>query len=227
MTLYIAPIVEGQTEEKCVARLLYRVWQELLSQPTRLQVLKPFRGRRDALVHPNGVVLGQMVHKQFLKLHAKTKKEVDATSLLLILLDAEDDCPAELAPKLLRIAIDVCKDAQIACVLAKKMFENWIVAGCKTLAGKHRLPDDLQPPKNPEDYKGAAWLEAQIKRQDKKRKYRKPIDAEVFVQSMNVTTCLETAPSFAKLCRELQKCLPTVQDKGETPTDGGESEDPA
>ena len=52
MTFYIVPIVEGQTEQGCVERLLHRVWGELLCRPERLQIVEPFRGHRDALVHP-------------------------------------------------------------------------------------------------------------------------------------------------------------------------------
>jgi hypothetical protein len=41
MTLYIVPVVEGQTEQGCVERLLQRVWYGLLCQPERLQVPGP------------------------------------------------------------------------------------------------------------------------------------------------------------------------------------------
>src|ERR1700759_1368474 len=99
MTLYIVPIVEGQTEQGCVERLLHRVWQELLRRSDRLQVVEPFRGHRDELVHPNGVVLTATVRKAFVKLKAKAKKVVQAQLLVLILLDAEGDCPATLAPR--------------------------------------------------------------------------------------------------------------------------------
>jgi len=56
----------------------------LLQRPERLQVLEPFRGHRDALVHANGRVLNESVQKAFLKLQAKTRKDVEARSLLLI-----------------------------------------------------------------------------------------------------------------------------------------------
>src|SRR5205085_10605872 len=85
MNVYVAPIVEGQTEQGCVERLLHRVWGELLHRPERLQVLEPFRGQRDALVHPNGRVLTESVQKAFLKLQAKTRKDPAAQSLLLIM----------------------------------------------------------------------------------------------------------------------------------------------
>ncbi len=76
MTLYIVPVVEGQTEQGCVERILHRVWvHELLTQPERLQVVEPFRGHRDELVHPNGLVLAGTLRKAFVKLLAKSKKD--------------------------------------------------------------------------------------------------------------------------------------------------------
>jgi hypothetical protein len=50
MMLYIAPLVEGQTEAGCIERLLHRVWLELLGEPMSLQVLPPSRGKRDQLL---------------------------------------------------------------------------------------------------------------------------------------------------------------------------------
>src|SRR5438105_372031 len=104
MTFYVAPIVEGQTETKCVERLLWRVWSEILTAPERLQVLEPYRGHRDALVHPDGLALTQMVQKAFLELRAASRRDAQGPLLVLILLDAERDLPCELAPRLLQTA---------------------------------------------------------------------------------------------------------------------------
>ena len=207
MNVYVAPVVEGQTEQGCVERLLHRVWGELLHRPERLQVLEPFRGHRDALVHANGVALTESVQKAFLKLQAKLRRDAEARSLLLILLDAEGNCPAELAPRLLETAKQARGDAPIACVLAKRMLENWIVAGASSLAGVNGLPDPLQPPEAPEERSGSAWLIEQLRRRDRARKYTKTADAAVFVRAMNLQECRAKSLSFDKLCRELEAIL--------------------
>lgn len=215
MNVYVAPIVEGQTEQRCVERLLHRIWMELLQRPERLQVLEPFRGHRDSLVHPDGSVLSASVQKAFLKLQAKTRKDSEARSLLLILLDAESDCPAELAPRLLGTARQARPDATIACVLAKRMFENWIVAGATTLAGVNGLPDPLDPPDDPENHNGASWLEQQLRSQKQTRRYEKTVDAAVFVQKISLEHCRDRSPSFDKLCRELALPLQSEQPDAE------------
>lgn len=208
MNVYVAPIVEGQTEQSCVEQLLHRVWGKLLHRPERLQVLEPFRGHRDSLVHVNGVALADSVQKAFLKLQAKLRKDDQALALLLILLDAEGDCPAELAPRLLETARQARRDALISCVLAKRMLENWIVAGATSLAGVNGLPDPLEPPKNPEDRSGSFWLNEQLRSLGQARKYTKTADATVFVREMNLAECRAKSPSFDKLCRDLEALRP-------------------
>src|SRR5947209_7118581 len=123
MTFYIVPVVEGQTEQGCVERLLHRIWNELLCCPERLQIVDPFRGHRDELIHPNGVVLTATVRKAFLRLQTASRKDADARPMVLILLDTEGDCPATLAPRLLEIGRKALPaETRVSCVLAKKMF---------------------------------------------------------------------------------------------------------
>lgn len=204
MTLYVASIVEGQTETRCLERLLQRVWLELLAAPERLQVLEPFRGQRDALVHANGLVLGQKVQEAYLKLHAKLRRDSQGRGLLLILLDAENDLPCALAPRLLQTARQARADADISCVLARRMLENWFVAGASTLAGVNGLPDPLPIQDDPEERSGAGWLEEQFRLKDRTRKYTKTADAPAFARAMDLEGCRKHSPSFDKLCRELK-----------------------
>ena len=208
MTLYIVPIVEGQTEADCVERLLQRVWTELLAGPMRLQVLAPSRGQRDALLSPTGSQFAEKIEEAYAKLSRRLRRDSSGRGLLLLLLDAEGDCPAELGPRLLQTARRARSDANIACVLAKRMFENWIVAGASTLADVNGLPNPLQPPDNPEDRSGAAWLEQQLRSRKSTRRYKKTVDAAAFVRAMNLEQCRARSPSFDKLCRELARTLP-------------------
>ncbi len=208
MTLHIQPIVEGQTEQRCLERLLQRIWRELHSQSERLQVLEPFRAHRDRLVQENGQGLVACVLKAFEKLKVKSSALIDenvaARSLVLILLDAEDACPATLGPRLLEQAKSTLPtSASVTCVLANRMLENWIFAGASTLGGVNGLPAELLPRDLFEDRNGAGWLNEQLKRVHPTRKYKKTIDAEVFVRHMDLLECRKNSPSFDKLCREL------------------------
>jgi hypothetical protein len=108
----------------------------------------------------------------------------------------------------------------IACVLAKRMFENWIVAGASTLDGVNELPSPLPARDQFEDRSGAAWLEEQLRTQNQARKYKKTVDAEVFVRAMNLQECRANSPSFDKLCRDLESLESSPDsDAGPIPVD--------
>ena len=140
---------------------------------------------------------------------------------MLILLDAEDDCPATLAPRLLHTARTALPgESNVACVLAVRMFENWIVGGASTLAGVRGLPNPLPPRDGFEVIHGAGWLGRQIRSHNSKRKYKKTEDAEPFVRSMSLVECRTNCPSFDKLCRELERGLPAPSSEPTPSPDG-------
>lgn len=210
MTLYIASIVEGQTEQACLERLLQRAWAELLGQTERLQVLEPFHGPRDKLIHSPSD-LSKTIEQSLQKLYAKAKRDPDARKLLLVLLDAESDCPATLAPQLFKSAREIAPvDVSVSCVMPKRMLENWIVAGASTLGGINNLPNPLPVRDQFEQRSGAAWLDEQLRSVNKTRKYKKVIDASEFISRMDLYECRANSPSFDKLCRELEKRVPAA-----------------
>src|SRR5205823_13598470 len=98
---------------------------------------------RDALVNPKHPDFTDKIEEAYAKLSRRLRHDSSGQGLLLLLLDAETDCPAELAPRLLEAATRVRPDAPIACVMPKRMLENWIVAGASTLAGVNDLPAPL------------------------------------------------------------------------------------
>lgn len=208
MAVYIAPIVEGDTEAECVERLLQRVWSELLVAPVRLQVAVPTRGSRAALAHPNRSDLAEKLNEACAKLAHPLRKDPAGRTLVLLLLDADQDCPAELGPHLLAAAKAHRADVDVVCVLATRMFENWLVAGASTLAGVNDLPDVLPARDRFEERSGAKWLDDQLRSLDPARKYNKITDTLAFVRRFALQECRDNCPSFDKLCCELEALLP-------------------
>jgi hypothetical protein len=207
MTAFVAPVVEGQTEQLSVERLLHRVWHEQVHNPFRLQVLPASRGKRDRLAEGLRPDLPTKVEEACVKLGSNLA-DPSARCLVLLLLDAEDACPAELAPSLLAAAQAVRTDVPVSCVLARRMFENWLLAGAATLAGVNGLPDALPAVPDCEGPHGANWLGARLREGSPTRKYKKSVDAPEFVRRFDVTACRQLSPSFAKLCRELGRLVP-------------------
>lgn len=227
MTLLVAPVVEGQTEVQCVERLLQRVWADLPGAPGRLQVLTPTRGPRDQLGNPDRPELAAKVALAATKLTQPLRRTPSARGAVLVLFDADDDCPAQLGPRLLAAARGgVPPELLVACVLAKRMLENWIVAGASTLGTDHGLPDPIPPRSNFDELNGEAWLDAQLRAVNPARKYKKTADAVGFVQKMSLAECRANSDSFAKLCRELARFAAPPADPAQAPPADADAEAP-
>lgn len=210
MTCYIAPVVEGQTErEGSVERLLQRVWRECLGRGERLQVLRCSWDHRSSLTHPRRPTLPVKVDEARKRLASVARRDPAGRSPLLVLLDAEGDCPKDLGPRLLGVATAaVPSGTAVSCVLATRMLENGIVAGCATLGGVRGLPATLAAPADPEACNGARWLATQLRSVRKNRAYDKRADALAFVGRIDLAECRARSPSFDKLCRELETHFP-------------------
>ena len=93
--LRVAPIVEGQGEVECVPILLRRIWYELLSGEY-VEIVKPTRAKRHLIVKSGE--LEKTVRLALEKLINPPGSSDPA--LILILLDADEDCPRALGPNL-------------------------------------------------------------------------------------------------------------------------------
>ncbi len=173
-------------------------------------MLRPYRANRDGLVHPNRTDLTDKIEEAHADLSRRLSTDSSGRGMLLLLLDAEEDCPARLAPRLLARAKAARSDANIVCVLAKRELENWFKAAAASLAGVRGLPNDLPIPANPEEGDGGAWLTQQMRRRDRGRKYTKPTEAVELAKRMDLQQCRQHSPSFDKLCRDLEaRRIPT------------------
>src|SRR5262249_33433593 len=120
MTLFVAPIVEGATEEGCVKLILSRVWRDLLAAGdlAELAILEPNPARRGSLVKDGHPELAEEVEQAFRRLRPLLRRPGVDRGFILLLLDAEEDCPKTLGPQLLARARAARGDADISCVLA-------------------------------------------------------------------------------------------------------------
>lgn len=104
-TVQIASIVEGYGEVKAVPVLLQRIAHEIDPSITAL-VPEPIRVSKGKLKRSNE--LGPAVQLAYQK--------IGGQGGILILLDSDDDCPAELGPSLLREAQQARHDALVSVV---------------------------------------------------------------------------------------------------------------
>src|SRR5438045_2049103 len=121
----IACIVEGYGEVEAAPILLRRIVQDL--DPTLLLLIPspPIRIPPDKLVKANEL-------ERAVELAARKNNPPGA---VLILIDADEDCPAVLAPQLLARARKQRSDPPLAVVLAKREYEAWFLAAAVSLRG--------------------------------------------------------------------------------------------
>ncbi len=191
MSRSILAIVEGQSEEVSVPALLRRVLQEKM-QVFDVQVPEPFWLKR-------GKVVKRGELERAVKQGLRTRANVAA---VLVIMDADDDCPAELAPQLLLRAQSET-GLPVSVVLAKREFEAWFLGCLESYRGFQGIPADAVAPKDPEDddAKGA------LKRITRGAKYNTVADQVRFVEKMDLDLCRERCPSFAKLLRDLESLV--------------------
>lgn len=149
----IASIVEGQGEVTAVPILLRRIASEV-SPNIFVNARRPIRVRRHGVLKEKKLedavdLAGRQVGKQL--------------GGILILLDADDDCPKHLAEEVLRRARAARSDQHIRVVLAKREYEAWFLAAARSIAGKREIDKSTLPPAEPESIRGAkGWLDRRM-----------------------------------------------------------------
>lgn len=185
----IVTIVEGHGEVEAVPILLRRIARRL-APGTGLDLPRPIRIPRNRVVREG----------ELERAVALAARRAEADGRILLLLDANGDCPARLAPRLLERAVAARFDRRIRVVLAKMEYEAWFLASVASLAGRGGLDEDATPPEDPEAVRGAnAWLS---NRMPSGRPYRETIHQASFSNAMDLDRA-RSAPSFDKLVRDV------------------------
>ncbi len=189
----IVAIVEGHGEVEAVPVLLRRIAEES-GRGEVLDVPRPIRVGRQRLLK-----VGEL--ERTVELAARQSGRDGG---ILVLLDADRDCPKDLAEQILRRATAARRDRTIRVVLAKREFESWFVAAAASIAGERGLPPGLAAPAYPEqmnDPKG--WLSAHM---GPGRSYRETLDQPALASRMDLAEG-RRARSFDKLWRDVASLL--------------------
>ena len=189
----IATIVEGHGEVEAVPILLRRI-AERMSPDCPVQFVRPIRVQRQRVLKA-----GELERAVDL-----AARQAGTGGCVLILLDAETDCPRELAPNLLRRAREARRDRDIRVVLAKAEYEAWFLAAADSIAGQHGIRASTEPPDDAEAVTGAKeWLRA---RMPPGRSYRETLHQPALTAIFDLDAA-RSAPSFDKLWRDVSELL--------------------
>ena len=185
----VVSIVEGDGEVAAFPVLLGRIG-EWLSPEVPAAVLQPIRVRRDRFLNRE-----EEFRRHLLLAAAKAGED----GWILVLLDADDDCPAELGPQVLERARGVVPHRSVSVVLANREYEAWFLAAAESLHGQRGFAFENLPnfePEGPRDAKG--WLGERMAG----GKYRETTDQPAFSAMMDLKQAFDLSRSFRKLCSE-------------------------
>lgn len=184
----VASIVEGDGEVIALPLLLRRIG-EWRTPEAYVEVQNPIRVRRDRFLNRDDEF------GRYLQLAAGKSGN---NGWILILLDADDDCPSELGNSIAMRAAEHVPHRQVAVVLANREFEAWFIASADSLNGFRGFAHDGEPcdPERPRDAKG--WIRARMAGGT----YGETTDQPAFVTRMSLEQAHERSRSFRKLCSE-------------------------
>ena len=154
--LSIMAIVEGRGDEKAVPALLRRFLHERMSRYDIRTPKAKFAGGRSGL---------ESRFENFLNYAVK-----DGCNAILVVPDADKDCPLELATNLSARAAKASLSVPVAVVCAKSEFETWFICTLSdtrghSLSGRLDVPMPVCVPDNIEDIRDAkGWLQRHMHR---------------------------------------------------------------
>lgn len=188
----VVAIVEGDGEVAALPILLRRLaaWR---TAEVAAEVPTPIRVRRDRFLNREDEF------RRFLQLAAG---KCGNDGWILVLLDADDDCPAELGAEILTRARACIPHRRISVVLANHEYEAWFIAAATSLDGQRGFtfdPADVIDPESRRDAKG--WIRSRMAAGT----YGETTDQPAFSARMDLQQAFDDSRSFRKLCAEWER----------------------
>lgn len=187
MTPVIAPIVEGDGEEQAIRLLIQQIGYVRLGR--YIKVSKAYRLSR-----------GKMLRGRELCQAVRLQSEAVPTSPggVLVVLDADDDCPVELYGAVGRLV----KSSGLSCevVAANREYEAWFLAAMPSLRAHRAVHDDAAydgDPEAPRDAKG--HLAARMN-----TRYRPKEHQPAFSSLVDPDLAFTRSRSFRRLCNAVE-----------------------
>jgi len=187
----IAPIVEGYAEVQSVLVLLRRVLAEC--GHSDVVVARPFRVSRTRVVRPN----------EMERATTQTLRSREGVTGVLIVLDADDDCPAGLSPQL-RSRAQRVSSVPVEVVFAVRELEAWFLAAKESLRDYKGIRPDASAPPDPEAIRGA---KERLSQNMDGRTYLGAHDQAGFADRMDMNAAQQRSPSFAFFLEAVRRLI--------------------
>lgn len=188
----IASIVEGDGEVSALPILLRRLAAEW-APATVVNPLPPIRVRRDRFLNKD-----EEFRRQLLLAAAKSGED----GWILIVLDADDDCPKALGIDIFQRAQQYVPHRKLSVVLANREFEAWFIAAAASLHGSRGFSITANEPVEAEIPRNAkGWIREHMQGGT----YSEILDQPAFTARFDLQQAFDNSRSFRKLCTEWRK----------------------
>ncbi|MBI5211400.1 MAG: DUF4276 family protein [Elusimicrobia bacterium] len=192
----IYPIVEGHGEVGAVPVLLRRLLAQ--AQCYSVEVGRPILRTQ-----------AQFRSKEEVEKAVKLALLQPDCAAVVILFDGEDDCPKDVAPRVLSWAKGAAGRVPCDVVIAYREYETWFLSSVESLRGKCGISGIAVPPENPEarrDAKGA--LEEFM---PERRAYSETLDQPALSAVFDMGRAHRRSRSFRKLVKAVGEALSRLQ----------------
>jgi len=177
----LTAIVEGHGEVVSAGVLLRRLQDELGQYSPKIG--RPIRRKRSEFVREDALR------------HSVRLALLQGATAILILFDADEDCPKELAPRIEEWAKEEAGAVPVAVVLAKREFEAWFLASIESLRGLRGIAPGAAPPFDPEAASGAKEAVGRLMG----RSYSETTDQPALAAKFDLAVACRRTRSFRKL----------------------------
>lgn len=185
----VVSIVEGDGEVAALPVLLRRLCEWRTPQ-SAVEVLRPIRVRRNKFLNDP---------REFGRHLELAAGKCGPAGWILVMLDADDDCPKEYAPDIFGRARAIVGHRSLSVVLANREYEGWFIAAADSLHGHRGFSCELPVNFDPETVRDAkGWIGARMA----EGSYGETTDQPAFSARMDLKSAHDRSRSFRKLCRE-------------------------
>ena len=189
-------------------------------------------GRGEEIAVPS--LIREILHDRLCRYHIGTQKSIvtkgkgnlkkrlnsyiryalnEGCAAILVLLDADEECPVELASGLAARASALNAPVPIAIVCAKSEYETWFICSLSDSDGDEirqslGLPSSVVCPDDPESIRNAkGWL---TKRMPSGQAYRETADQNDLTHHIAIDVVHEKSRSFRRLCHAVRELADAV-----------------
>ena len=181
--MVVQPIVEGRGDEAAAPILLRRLAEE--AEAWNVRIARPHRRRRH-----------QLARKADLQIAVRIALLTADCAGVLVLFDADDDCPRERAPEFDAWARAAAGHVPCAVVMANREYEAWLLAGIESLRGTARVRADAAVHPEPEKPRNA---KGEMKQRMSGGRYLETVDQERLTATFDLAAAYRRCRSFRKL----------------------------